>query len=615
MDDYPKILPLDHLEYMRLALSLAQKSPPRRTNYRVGAVLVDEGANRILSTGFTLELPGNTHAEQCALQKYSHANDVGEEDIGKALPTQAVLYTTMEPCQTRSAGNIPCVERILRTLSHETRGIKTIYIGVKEPTTFAAANAGQSTLEQAGIVCVHVPGLEDEIIPIATAAGSDLGIENTNIKTASGVTLDETQKTLVGSVLDLFAGRPSLKKLALWDDDAVFEDNITIATGRKQFEPQWYGLQTAFSEIERLHHEVVSAGNPIGMDLKTRYVTKGVSKEQIIASRVNIFYDKDTGKISKVQDKWGGELPDSSFKNVSVEQLFSPWWWVHYGEGWAWWLWSFTWDTWWWQAMRNLNSVSVPKMVSVPKNDEEDSKRGQNTYFYLNHPIRWIRLVGVIVAFDVYPNRVIMTLDDSSGLTVEIFCRKQAHMASVVDTTVDCHGAIKLNKDYRLVDDEHLYTTNEGYKVDVKGIDLGSIVKVKGGISEFRGEKQVTLERISLIRSTTEEASAWAENTTFYQDILSQPWVVSKRRQQEAKIAAEGLAREREARKERKRRKKKIEEKREHKAKREQGHDRKKFRRDGTSEQVAEQRGQASRQEEGAKSSRRQHENRRNQST
>ncbi|KAI4185762.1 MAG: hypothetical protein LQ346_005829 [Caloplaca aetnensis] len=208
------------------------------------------------------------------------------------------------------------------------------------------------------------------------SAGSDLGIENTNIKTAPGVTLDEQQKTLVGSVLDLFAGRPSLKKLSLWDDDGVFEDNITIATGRKQYEAQWYGLQTAFSEIERLHHEVVSAGNPIGMDLKTRYVTKGVSKEQTIDSRVNIFYDKDTGKITKVQDKWGGELPDSSFKNVSIEQLLDPWWWVHYAEGWAWWLWSFTWDTWLWEAMRNLNSVTVPKMVSVPKNDEEDAKRG-----------------------------------------------------------------------------------------------------------------------------------------------------------------------------------------------------------------------------------------------
>lgn len=166
----------------------------------------------------------------------------------------------------------------------------------------------------------------------------------------------------------------------MWDDNGVFEDNITIATGRKQFEPQWvcdlplldlallkrqlkYGLQAAFSEIERLHHEVVSAGNPIGMDLKTRYVTKGISKEQTISSRINIFYDKDTGKITKVQDKWDGELPDSSFKNVSTEQLLDPWWWVHYAEGWAWWLWSFTWETWWWQVCGICVSYPVGLVV------------------------------------------------------------------------------------------------------------------------------------------------------------------------------------------------------------------------------------------------------------
>ncbi|MCJ1314493.1 hypothetical protein MMC25_008175 [Agyrium rufum] len=173
-------------------------------------------------------------------------------------------------------------------------------------------------------------------------ATSDLNIENTNIKTATGVTLDDHQKTLVGSVLDLFAGRPSLKKLQLWDDDATFEDPITVAAGRKKYEPQWYGLQTAFSEIERLHHEVTSAGNPIEMDMRTRYVVKGISKEQIIDSKIRIAYDKTSGKITKVEDKWDGQLPDSSFKN----------------------------------ALRTLNSVTVPKLVKVPKTDEEDAQKG-----------------------------------------------------------------------------------------------------------------------------------------------------------------------------------------------------------------------------------------------
>lgn len=111
-----------------------------------------------------------------------------------------------------------------------------------------------------------------------------LHIENTNIKTADGVKLEGHKKTLVGSVLDLFAGRPSLQKLQLWADDAVFEDPIAVAKGRKEFEPQWYGLQTAFSEIERLSHQVTSSDNPIVMDLKTRYVVKGIGQEKTIVS-------------------------------------------------------------------------------------------------------------------------------------------------------------------------------------------------------------------------------------------------------------------------------------------------------------------------------------------
>lgn len=47
---------------------------------------------------------------------------------------------------------------------------------------------------------------------ILNVAGSDLGIENTNIKTAPGITLDEQQKTLVGSVLDVCYLFPTLPR-------------------------------------------------------------------------------------------------------------------------------------------------------------------------------------------------------------------------------------------------------------------------------------------------------------------------------------------------------------------------------------------------------------------
>ena len=150
---------------------------------------------------------------------------------------------------------------------------------------------------------------------MASTSPSDLKIENTNINTAPNVTLSDHQKTLVGSVLDLFAGRPSLAKLQLWKDDGVFEDPIAKAQGRKEFEAQWYGLQTAFSEIERLHHEVKSAGNPIEMDLKTKYVVKGVGAEKVMESVVRIFTDGE--RIAKVEDRWNGNLPDGAVANVS----------------------------------------------------------------------------------------------------------------------------------------------------------------------------------------------------------------------------------------------------------------------------------------------------------
>lgn len=75
------------------------------------------------------------------------------------------------------------------------------------------------------------------------------------------------------------------------------------------------------------------------MDLKTRYVPKVVSKEQTITSKINIFYDKATGKITKVEDKWDGQLPDSTFKNVSFRAVFLvDLRWLRYVEVWVWWL-------------------------------------------------------------------------------------------------------------------------------------------------------------------------------------------------------------------------------------------------------------------------------------
>jgi hypothetical protein len=60
--------------------------------------------------------------------------------------------------------------------------------------------------------------------------------------------------------------------------------------------------------------------------------------------------------------------------------------------------------------------------------------------------------------------------------------------------------------------------------VDDQRLDIGTVVKAKGTISEFRGNKQLDLKRIWVVATTDEEAQAWAETAVFMQEVLSRPW-------------------------------------------------------------------------------------------
>jgi pyrimidine deaminase RibD-like protein len=106
----------DHKGYMEYALEHARLSPPAPTKFCVGAVLVDADKNEILSTGYSMELPGDrpgdpgkTHAEQCCLIKIAEKHNVSEQHLGDVLPKNTVLYTTMEPCNERLSRNRTCV--------------------------------------------------------------------------------------------------------------------------------------------------------------------------------------------------------------------------------------------------------------------------------------------------------------------------------------------------------------------------------------------------------------------------------------------------------------------------------------------------------------------------
>jgi septal ring factor EnvC (AmiA/AmiB activator) len=71
-------------------------------------------------------------------------------------------------------------------------------------------------------------------------------------------------------------------------------------------------------------------------------------------------------------------------------------------------------------------------------------------------------------------------------------------------------------------------------------LDIGRVVKVKGTISEFRGQKQVELKRIWVIKTTNEEARSWEEAARFKMEVLDKPWHITK--EEHSKIKAEDKA-------------------------------------------------------------------------
>ncbi|KAJ3318920.1 DRAP deaminase [Blyttiomyces sp. JEL0837] len=132
--------PENDVEFMLSAITEAEKSEPIESAYCVGAVLVrptnDTAKPTIVATGFSRELPGNTHAEECCLLKLA-----GSEGTAKGCH----MYTTMEPCGERLSGKLGCAQRIIEA------GIVRVIIGVREPPNFIASCVGADLLRKAGI--------------------------------------------------------------------------------------------------------------------------------------------------------------------------------------------------------------------------------------------------------------------------------------------------------------------------------------------------------------------------------------------------------------------------------------------------------------------------------
>ena len=122
----------------------------------------------ILATGYSRELPGNTHAEANALLK-SHM--LSAKELSSLFSTKDPIqynsllqytdvYTTLEPCSIRTSGLRPCVDVLVESK------VKRCMIGVSEPDDFVKCEGAQK-LEEAGIEVIWVDGLQDECLAVA----------------------------------------------------------------------------------------------------------------------------------------------------------------------------------------------------------------------------------------------------------------------------------------------------------------------------------------------------------------------------------------------------------------------------------------------------------------
>lgn len=131
------------MSWMRYAIALSHRCPPRDTAFAVGAVIVDAHGRQI-AHGWSRETDDTVHAEESALAKVAP---------GDPRLAGATLYSTLEPCGQRASRSRTCAELIIAA------GIPRVVLAWREPDLFVTGARGGRVLADAGVEVVELPEL------------------------------------------------------------------------------------------------------------------------------------------------------------------------------------------------------------------------------------------------------------------------------------------------------------------------------------------------------------------------------------------------------------------------------------------------------------------------
>lgn len=154
-------------------------------------------------------------------------------------------------------------------------------------------------------------------------------------------------------------------------------------------------------------------------------------------------------------------------------------------------------------------------------------------------------MIGVIVAIDEYPGFIVLTLDDSSGVNIEAICAAPPRPPDTVENAVKAADEIETMTAVKAV----AVLANTSQKLispdgpDLTDIDVGAIVKMKGSVRIFRGERKLNLKRLQVLGDTNAEVQCWKETIDFKKDVLSKPWVVTDEEERSCREAMDNEAR------------------------------------------------------------------------